>query len=677
MTVVGTAEILIVPETAGFVPALEAETQGGFGKFKSDAEIAGEDAGANLRGGVKKETSKLAEDMEKDGTRGGAGLEKGASGGLSKLASLISNTGVPLGGLSKNLEKSASAAEHAGKSSSGFVESLGGAAGPLAATGVVLGIAGVAAIKLGEGMESSEAKIAGAAGTSVASAKKIGDALLDTAGKSEFSGNEMASAFAEVAGQLKATEGHALSAGEATKVMAAASNLAEAKQISLGEATATLSKTMQAFGLKTTESAHVSDVLYQASNATGQSVEGLANQLTKVRSKLGETAGSVGQMSGLLVDMTDHGITGRAAMAALNTGMNTLQKSATGVATATQEQNAVYAQMDPSLKALADGYRDGSVSSKDFKKELEGLPPQQAAIAESFEKSAKKVQEAQVKFKDMGIEAFNAQGKFVGMGSIIDQLHPKFERMTQAQQLAAATTLFGAGAARQMTAIIDAGPAAYDKATAAVEKHGTAESAAKKQAETLHGEIKTLSATMVDLGTKIGLVLIPIVTAFGKALIYLTNITIEVVNVVKQHWELLPLILAAPIIPFVAIWKLMGVNMIAVMRDVANWIENAWHTVETDTEHLVDSVTGFFSALPGKVAGFFTGIAHDAAGVWHEIESGVSGLVGNVTSFFGELPGKFSASSSTSPAPCSRSANRWWKGSSTASNTSRAKSPAP
>jgi hypothetical protein len=487
-------------------------------------------------------------------------------------------------------------------------------------------------------METAEASIAGAAGTSVTAADKIGNALLDTAGKSEFSGTEMAKAYAEVAGQLKATEGHALSAGEATGVMTAASNLAEAKQIGLGEATSTVAKTMQAFQLPTTQAAHVTDVLFNASNATGQSVEGLATQLTKVKSKLGEMAPSVGQLSGLLVDMTDHGVTGRAAMTGLNTGLNTLLKGADGVTTAVKSQNTAYESMTPQLKHLADEYKSGAISATAFKKEAGELAPAQAGLAESFAKGATAVQTAQLKQKELGVTVFDSAGKFVGMGSVIDQLYPKFQKMSQQQQLTTASTLFGAGAARQMMTVIDAGPAAYNKATASVERHGAAESAAKKQSETLHGELKTLEATLVDLGTKIGVVLIPVVTTFAGVLLKIIPTVGAVVDFIKSHWVLVGTILLGPIVPTIAAFTVWKSKLESIFTEIVSWIKNAWHTVETDTSHLVGSIVSFFTSLPGKVISPLKAIPGDIVQLWDKVEGGVSTLMTNIGKFFSELP---------------------------------------
>jgi hypothetical protein len=87
--------------------------------------------------------------------------------------------------------------------------------------------------------------------------------------------------------------------------------------------------------------------------------------------------------------------------------------------------------------------------------------------------------------------------------------------------------LFGSGASRQMLAVIQAGPTAYDKATDSVNKMGTAHNAAAKQAETLHGEEKTLEAEASDLAGKFGSVLLPVVTAVTGAFIKATTFVLS------------------------------------------------------------------------------------------------------------------------------------------------------
>jgi hypothetical protein len=212
--ILGVAEIMVVANTAGFKKDLEESSAPAFAGFKDDAAVAGEDAGANLRTGVRKEgdkiaddlgdigsvggmnlrrgvteeTGKLADDVGKDAEDAGESLHKGMSGGLSKLANLISNTGLPLGGLSTGLEKAGDAAEHTESKASGLggvLDKVGGVAMVgFAASGLV--VAG-AAVDIGEKMQTAEASIASASGTTVAAADKIGAAFDGTAFKSRVS----------------------------------------------------------------------------------------------------------------------------------------------------------------------------------------------------------------------------------------------------------------------------------------------------------------------------------------------------------------------------------------------------------------------------------------------------------------------------------------------------------
>lgn len=552
--IVGTAEVMVVANSSAFRKELEDSTRPAFAGLKSDAEIAGADAGTGLRTGVKKEagkleqdlgalgsasgmrlregvtgeTGKLAGDMEKDGARAGEGLHKGMSGGLSKLAGLISATGLPLGALSGGLEKAGTAAEHADSKASSLGSTLDHVGG-VALVGFAGAGAAVAAVgvNMAEKMQSADAAIAAAGGTSIKAATGIGNAFLGTAGHTEFGAQAIATAFAGVAGQLKSTQGRALDSSQALSVMNASMELATAKGIALGDSTSTVAGVMQAFQIKAAGAAHVSDVLFTASTATGQSVDALGASLEKVRAKLGPTAGSVGDLAGLLVDMTNQGVTGRAAMTGLNSGLNALEKTANGVTTATSAQKAAYDQMSPSLQKIADQYRTGSITAAQFTTATAGLGPAQAVVAKAFATATGAVTTAQLKYKEMGVTAFTATGQFVGMGSIIEQLHPKFAQMSNDQQLAAATTLFGAGAARQMIAVINAGPAAYDKATQSVNKMGAAHDAASKQASTLHVEEETLKAEMGDLATRVGEVLIPVITAMIGVFVKATTFIVD------------------------------------------------------------------------------------------------------------------------------------------------------
>jgi phage-related minor tail protein len=401
---------------------------------------------------------------------------------------------------------------------------------PALVAAAAIGAIAAESIHMAMEMQTADAAIAVAGGTSVKAATAIGNAFLGTAGKTEFSGKEMAESYATVAGQLRSTEGHALDASSALSVMNATSDLATAKQISLGTATSSVVGIMQAFSLKTKDAAGVADILFNASVATGQGVDTLSAGLEKMKSKLGDAAPPLGQLAGLMVDLTNHGETGRAALTAVSAATQTLITAGSGVAVAQQAQASAFAQLSPKLQALATEYKEGKITSEAFATAGHGLSTSQALQFKAFSAATDAIETAKEKLDAMGITVDNAQGKFVGMSSIIGQLHNKIQGETQAQQLATLTTAFGAASASKMLSVVEAGPAVYDAATKAVTKTGSAHAAAAIQAQTLGVEFKTLEATAEDLMTRLGQFLIPILEVLVKGFVALVNIVVDVVR---------------------------------------------------------------------------------------------------------------------------------------------------
>jgi TP901 family phage tail tape measure protein len=359
-------------------------------------------------------------------------------GGLTKLKSMLGSLGVPASLMT------------------GF-----------ALTGTAIAGAGVAAVSLAVKMQSADAAIAASSGVSMAAAKSLGDAFLSTGGKSEYSGQQMATAYAAVAGQLKATQGAALTNAQAMTFMYAATDLAKASGQDLGTTTQTLGGVLQAFQLKVKDAANVSNVLFNASNATGQSFTALATSLERVRSRLGNTSPPLAALTALMVDMTKNGITGRTALSGLNTAMTALMGAAVG--------------------------------------------------------STKVNKLAKQTLADYGIAAQTADGQLVSMATVIDKLAPKYATMTQAQQLSTSATIFGNAAAKGMTAVIDGGTRSYNAATDAVTKHNSVQDAAALKDKTLSVEIEILKVAIQDMATRLGEVLLPAITKVAGAILPLIN----------------------------------------------------------------------------------------------------------------------------------------------------------
>lgn len=409
----------------------------------------------------------------------------------------------------KLAEAKASTKELSDEGSSNFskLSSVGGIAAAALGAGIVA--VGAASIDLAEKYQTTTANIANAAGISTAAAQKISGAFLDTAGKTIFSGQQIGTAYASVAGQLGATQGHALNAAQAMTVMNAAMDLAEATGTDLNTATTSLAAVMQSFGEKANMAAMVSTTLYNGARMTGVGVDTLSQAVDKAKTKLGGMSPPVEQLTGLLVDMANHGETGRAAMSALTTSFTAFLKPASDVATAQANLKAASDALPPSLKALAAGVQSGAVSYETADKAAQNMGYTQYSLMEKFLSASSAATTASQAQEKMGVTAVDASGHMLPLGNIIGQLQTQIKGMGTAQAIAQLTADGFSGASAKLVGVIQAGPAAFQKATAAVVGSNSAHAAAERQAATLKDQLETLKAAAEDYATKLGEVLIP------------------------------------------------------------------------------------------------------------------------------------------------------------------------
>jgi len=417
----------------------------------------------------------------------GKAAEKGG-GAFSKLGQTLQNlTGIPVGDAFNKMGDGISGADTKGKSLGGTMASLGGGIlGGVVLAGVAL--AGVA-VDMGMKFQATTASIQANGDISAKAAKQIGDAFLGTAGTTIYSANEMGQAYAGVVAQLGEVNGKALNAKQALDFMKVSTDLAEASGQSLAATTSIVASTLQSYGLGVNQASQVSDILFNTSRLTGQGIDTVSATFTKLHTTLGAVTPSIGDMSGLMLDMTNHGETGRKALSAINTSLN-------------------------------------------------GLLAPTAAV--------KKAQE------DLGVTTVDNTGKFVGFSGLISQLQPKLQGMSQDQQLATLKSLGFATANKALLDTIMAGPGALDQATAAVSRHGSAAKAAEVQSHTLTHEIEQLKATAEDLGTSLGEKLIPILEMVGNKLGEVVNWLIKNKTVAEALGITLLAIAAAFVVAFIA-----------------------------------------------------------------------------------------------------------------------------
>jgi len=125
---------------------------------------------------------------------------------------------------------------------------------------------------------------------------------------------------------------------------------------------------------------------------------------------------------------------------------------------------------------------------------------------------------AKLAMQKLGVSFFNAQGKFVGLPSMMNQLSKQFRGLGKEQQaakLGALSDIFGVNAARNIATLVsatkdvngnafDAGEAIKKFGEELEKSDGTARQMAKTMVDNLGGDLKSLDSKVSDLKIQIG-----------------------------------------------------------------------------------------------------------------------------------------------------------------------------
>lgn len=485
-------------------------------------------------GSKAKTAAKDAEELGSKAEKGASEVEKAgkkAEGSTSRLAGAFKSLGSAAGGwglpFSESASKVGESLDSAGGGAKGLFSKLsavGGAALGAGTAGLVA--VGAESIKMADQFDAATGQIAASAGISSKAATQIGNAFKGIKGME--TATELASAYGKVAGQLGATQGHALSSAQAVQVMSAAADLADAKMGSLSQTTSSLATVMQSWGMQAGQAGQVADTLYGISTKTGVGMSTITSSLQRMHARLGALTPSLSQTAGLMMDLAQHGETGRQSISAVSTAMQTLltqtKLSAVSQQSLLSAQDAVakskLAETDATTKLSLAQLSYNQLPTIQNQAALQNAQNAVTAAQLSSSMAAQKLAmdqkglntsqtAASIEAQKLGLHLYDVHGQFVGMASVIGQLKPKLAGMTQQQQLFAVQTLFGAHAGQQMLDVINAGPSSFNKASAAVNKAGQAHRAAGLQMKTLSGQAKVLGVDLENVGVSFGQFLIP------------------------------------------------------------------------------------------------------------------------------------------------------------------------
>lgn len=536
------------------------------------------------------------------------------------------------------MEKEAVTADIAAGASKTFATSLD-KWGPKAAiaTAVLGGIAfsaAHAAVKYAE----LGVKIANSANISDKAGQDIANAFLNMSTESKFSGDQISTAYSQVAGQLGTIRGRALSTAEAVDFMNVAQKGAAASGQSLSSVTSGLAKIMQQNHLSTSQAATAETALYNLSRLTGMGMQQLTMRVSMMTSQLGIFAPSISDVSALMLDLTEHHVNARRASMMLSSAMNTLLRQGHATTPTLKELNDAAAKLPATLQPYAKALLTGKMTLADFQKHVKSmggtlkgtaeagylstfgkLATQAAADAGTL--NALKLTPAQEEMSHLGISAFDAHGKFVGLKSIISQLAPKLREMkTEQERLNAAQILFG-GQAKTLLPTLLAGKNGIDKATKAIEDQKAMEEAAQRAQNTYEANVQKLHNSFKALQISLGNAFIPVLERLMQAILKILK---PITTFVESHKKLVGVIFGAVTALGIFITTMWALHKVATVTRLAfTTFSNAllglgkgvWKVI-TWLSELITGETAAGVAAEGASVGFWSMAASIWATIW-------------------------------------------------------------
>jgi TP901 family phage tail tape measure protein len=275
-----------------------------------------------------------------------------------------------------------------------------------------------------------------------------GDQMARVGATAKALGSDMslpATSAADAAAAMTELAKGGLSVDQAMAAAKGTLQLAAAAQIDAAQAATIQSQALNAFGLSADNAGHVSDVLANAANAASGEITDFAQAMSQV--------GAVAHQFGLSIDETTTALGLFANAGIKGSDAGTLIKSA--------------------LLALAN-------PSNPAKKAIHAL----------------------------GLETYDATGKFVGLKSIFEQLHEASGRMTDAQYQQATATVFGSDAVRLAGVAAGTTGEQWDSMATAIGHAGGASEVAAAKTKGLGGAIEGFKSQVetieIDAFEKIG-----------------------------------------------------------------------------------------------------------------------------------------------------------------------------
>lgn len=225
--------------------------------------------------------------------------------------------------------------------------------------------------------------------------------------------------------------------------------LSAAATIDNATAATIVARALKSFGLAGTDASRVADVLANAANASTGEITDFALGLQQSSAVARLTGLTLNETTAALMQLADAGIVGSDAGTSLKTMLQAL------IPTSERQSNAM---------------------------------------------------------KKLGVDVFDASGKFVGIQATIGQYSGALKDLSKEQQITALKTIFGSDAVRAAAIVLGQGSAAYGDYLRKTELSGTASAVAAAKMKGFNGAVAGLKSVVETLAIEIGSKALPALT---------------------------------------------------------------------------------------------------------------------------------------------------------------------
>ncbi|AWI04136.1 phage tail tape measure protein [Clostridium drakei] len=145
-------------------------------------------------------------------------------------------------------------------------------------------------------------------------------------------------------------------------------------------------------------------------------------------------------------------------------------------------------------------------------------------LKEAFTNMLNPTNDASQLMKKLGLNFFDANGKMLPLGNVLQQLKEKTSGLTAQQKASAYQTLFGSNAMSGMLAIVDQGPDKFKNFSRELKNcDGASKEISNTMKGNLKGSIDSMKSSIDSVGIKLGDALVPTIKLVTKVITELAN----------------------------------------------------------------------------------------------------------------------------------------------------------